>query len=467
MTPRVPRVRRRSRWQHCCSQPAAPGQVTPELRETIEARATPGDTAVAGGSLHDQGLLPRLRALGGSALHAVQHTVAHRRDVGRQLRRRVGRLRIRAFGRELKSPYPYKTAEEHYNALLAEARANGGPTIYDREHPPPDWDGYYNSRTLQQQQWSFGNNVQAATLMQVLTPEYQRRFVQALYHVAVSNSAQWVSSTCYPEGIMRWWAQGIRNIQVTVTPHQVQLLSGTALNFLRQILIGQKHVSLISQWYGETVGFWNGETLVAWTDHVQGWSMSHALPEFSSELEAIEVFTRDADRNIHLEITLYDPLAFVAPLRLEAIYTYLEGPDVRDALSVEGVSAGSLERQWSTPACSAGHRHRISHPRLVRPAVGADLGGVLRGGHAAARARREHLRLRMTMVHRASPVHFNRRRHSMRTRIAAITLSLLVSSAAFGQEDLSYAAISARHPTVESTTQTSRNCVPKASVSPA
>ena len=44
----------------------------------------------------------------------------------------------------------------------------------------------------------FGNNVQAATLMQVLTPEYQRRFAQSLYHVGVSNSAQWVSSTCYP-----------------------------------------------------------------------------------------------------------------------------------------------------------------------------------------------------------------------------------------------------------------------------
>ena len=228
---------------------------------------------------------------------------------------------------ELRSAYPYKTAEEHYNALLAEANAKGGPTVYDRDHPPPDWDGYYNSRTLQPQQWTFGNNVQAATLMQVLTPEYQRRFAQSLYHVGVSNSAQWVSSTCYPEGIIRWWAQGIRNIQVTVTPHQVQLLSGTALNILRQILIGQKHVSLISQWYGETVGFWNGETLVAWTDHVQGWSMSHALPEFSSELEAIEVFTRDEQRNLHLEITIYDPLAFVTPLRLEAIYTFLEGPE--------------------------------------------------------------------------------------------------------------------------------------------
>jgi hypothetical protein len=228
---------------------------------------------------------------------------------------------------ELKSRYPYEKAAEHYDALLAAAKANGGPTIYDRDRPPPDWDGYYNSRTLQLEQWSFGNNVQSAALMQVLSPEYRRRFAQSLYHVGVSNSAQWVSSTCYPEGLMRWWAQGIRDIQVTVTPHQVQLLSGTALNILRQVLIGQKHVTLISQWYGETVGFWDGETLVAWTDNVQGWSMSHALPEFSSELEAIEIFTRDADRNIHLEVTIYDPLAFVAPLHLEAIYTFRDGPN--------------------------------------------------------------------------------------------------------------------------------------------
>ena len=163
--------------------------------------------------------------------------------------------------------------------------------------------------------------------MQVLTPEYRRRFAQVLYHVAVTNSPQWQSSTCYPEGMIRWWAQGIRDIQVTVTPHQVQLVSGTALDILRQILIGQKHVTTISQWYGESVGFWDGEMLVAWTKNIQGWWMSHALPEYSSELEAIEVYTRDETRNIHLDITLYDPMAFVAPLRVEVIYTYLDGPE--------------------------------------------------------------------------------------------------------------------------------------------
>ncbi|HEY5667139.1 MAG TPA: hypothetical protein VIV64_10485 [Gammaproteobacteria bacterium] len=227
---------------------------------------------------------------------------------------------------ELRSRYPYATAEEHFNALLSDARARGGPTTYDRDNPPPEWDGYYNSRTLQPEQWTFGNNVQAGTLMQMLQPEYQQRFAQALYHVGVSNSPQWMSSTCYPEGMIRWWAQGIRDIQVSINSNHVQLVSGTALNFLRQILIDQQHATLISQWYGETIGFWDDETLIAWTKHVQGWWMSHALPEYSSDFEAIEIYTRDEAGNLNLEVTLYDPTAFVEPLNLDIVYTWRAGP---------------------------------------------------------------------------------------------------------------------------------------------
>ena len=42
------------------------------------------------------------------------------------------------------SPYPFKTAQAHYEALLAEAKAHGGPTVYTRAHPPPDWNGRYS-----------------------------------------------------------------------------------------------------------------------------------------------------------------------------------------------------------------------------------------------------------------------------------------------------------------------------------
>src|SRR5262249_44154305 len=37
---------------------------------------------------------------------------------------------------DILSPYPYKTAQEHYNALLAAAKAKGGPTVYTRATLP-------------------------------------------------------------------------------------------------------------------------------------------------------------------------------------------------------------------------------------------------------------------------------------------------------------------------------------------
>ncbi len=44
------------------------------------------------------------------------------------------------------SPYPYKTAKEHYEALLAAAKAKGGPTVYTKA-TVPDWDVYYQRDT--------------------------------------------------------------------------------------------------------------------------------------------------------------------------------------------------------------------------------------------------------------------------------------------------------------------------------
>ena len=38
-----------------------------------------------------------------------------------------------AFQREkIVSPYPYKTAQEHYEALMADAVKRGGPTVHTR-----------------------------------------------------------------------------------------------------------------------------------------------------------------------------------------------------------------------------------------------------------------------------------------------------------------------------------------------
>jgi hypothetical protein len=233
------------------------------------------------------------------------------------------------------SPYPYKTAKEHYEALLAQAKAKGGPTVYTKA-TVPDWDGYYRRDTQADHgsEWIWGV-AQAPTVLSVLTPEYQKRMVQGIYHEAVTNAPQWAASFCWPEGFIRWWAQPSQagNFQLTMSTWNVQMISGIADNFLRQVMVGkEKHVQNVLQWYGETIGFWDGTTLVTWTANIQGWELSHAMFETSDKLETVETFKPAYDASgkfigLDHEAIFYDPDAFVAPLRASYRFVRAATPD--------------------------------------------------------------------------------------------------------------------------------------------
>ena len=224
---------------------------------------------------------------------------------------------------QIVSPYPYKTAKEHYDALMAQAKAKGGPTVYTKA-TVPDWDGYYqrDGQADRGSEWIWGVT-QAPTVLALLTPEYQKRMVQTAYHEAVTNAPQWSASFCWPEGFIRWWSQPSQagNFQLTMTPWNVQFLSGIADNFLRQVMVGKtEHVHKVPQWYGETIGFWDGTTLVTWTANIQAWQLSHAMHESSDNLETIETFKPALDAGgkfigLDHETIFYDPDAFITPVR--------------------------------------------------------------------------------------------------------------------------------------------------------
>jgi hypothetical protein len=217
------------------------------------------------------------------------------------------------------SPYAYKTAKEHYGALLAATQAKGGPTKYTKA-TVPDWDGYYTPSNTQGRAWMQGNS-QMSTMASLLTPEYRKRFVQQVYHEGVTNSAQWNASFCYPEGLVRWWVEVSRggNMQMIVTPWTVQTLSGIADNFVRQVLVDKKsHVLTAPQFYGETIGFWDGDSLITWTANVQGWVL-HSLFEYSNKMEVVEIWkprlANGQFAGLDHEAIFYDPETFVAPVR--------------------------------------------------------------------------------------------------------------------------------------------------------
>ena len=233
------------------------------------------------------------------------------------------------------SPYPYKTATEHYAALLAQAKAKGGPTVYTKA-TTPDWDGYYrrDNNADRGSQWIWGVS-QAPTVLSLLTPEYQKRMVQLIYHEAVTNAPQWSASFCHPEGFIRWWSAPSRagDFQLVMTPWMMQTISGIADNFLRQVMIGKEtHIQKVPQWYGETIGFWDGETLITHTANIQAWTLTHSMFENSNQMETVETWkpARDANGNfigLDHEAIFYDPEAFVVPVRATYRFARAATPD--------------------------------------------------------------------------------------------------------------------------------------------
>jgi hypothetical protein len=204
---------------------------------------------------------------------------------------------------------------------MAAAAIRGGPTVHTRA-TLPEWDGFYVRNNQDgATQWLWGIS-QPSTMLSLLTPEYQTRMVQGIYHESVTNAPQWSASFCHPEGLLRFYTQFAvqQPVEVMMNPYQVQLLGGIADNFLFKVLVGRTHVQQTPQWYGETVGFWDGDTLISWTANVQGWTITHALFEYSSRLETVEIISprRDAGgafAGLTIETIFYDHEAFVAPLR--------------------------------------------------------------------------------------------------------------------------------------------------------
>jgi hypothetical protein len=233
------------------------------------------------------------------------------------------------------SPYPYKTAKEHYAALMAAAKAKGGPTVYTKANTP-DWDGYYrrDNNADRGAQWIWGVS-QAPTVLSLLTPEYQKRMVQLIYHEAVTNAPQWSASFCYPEGFTRWWAAPSQagNFQLTMTPWMMQTISGIADNFLRQTMVGKEtHVQKVPQFFGETIGFWDGTSLITHTANIQGWTLTHSMFENSDKMETVEIWKPALDASgkfigLDHEAIFYDPEAFVVPVRATYRFERIATPD--------------------------------------------------------------------------------------------------------------------------------------------
>jgi hypothetical protein len=234
------------------------------------------------------------------------------------------------------SPYGFKTAQEHYEALLKETRGRGGPNKYTfKDFPAVEWNGVYERPAFapqNQQNWYWGAHSQISTTVSLLTPKYQQRAVQEAYH-QMRGHAIWPSTFCWPEGFMRrFYPFSVWEHYVIATPDLVEVRAGVARNFITDINVGRQFSmedvanggaprlgAAVPRWYGETVGFWDGDVLITWTSNVQAWK-SHSSFEWSNKLQSVEIYTpiRKDGKFIGLnhEAIIYDSDALTVPIRI-------------------------------------------------------------------------------------------------------------------------------------------------------
>jgi hypothetical protein len=250
------------------------------------------------------------------------------------------------------SPYGFKTAQAHYEALLAETKKRGGPRVYTfKDFPAAQWNGVYErpaTAPQNQQNWYWGAHSQISTFVSLLTPEYQQRAVQEAYH-QMRGHAVWPSTYCWPEGfVRRFYPYSVWEHYIIATPNLVEVRAGVARNFITDINIGRQFNmadvasggvprlgAAVPRWYGETIGFWDRDALITWTSNIQAW-MSHGNFEFSGKMQTIEIYTPIRDANseelkaFRHEVVLYDPEALLEPVRIVREFNKLGDFDAGD-----------------------------------------------------------------------------------------------------------------------------------------
>lgn len=210
---------------------------------------------------------------------------------------------------DLGTPYPFKTAWEHYEAWRKDA---GGGTRHTKQSIP-DRSGRWAGGAV----GLGGGPNPASSVAALLTPTYREYFVRELK--AYTEGRIWsAGSICLPGGFFS--ALGAE--ELIATPDRVWTHGASnGENYIRWIYTdGSGHSpkeAEFAKWHGESIGFWNGEALIVHTNQIHGWK--GGVSEFSDGLEAVERYRRVGGR-IEGEITLYDSEVLVRPVHARIRY---------------------------------------------------------------------------------------------------------------------------------------------------
>jgi hypothetical protein len=221
-----------------------------------------------------------------------------------------------ALGRE------HRTAWDLYKAF--EEQAGGGQRLSWNELP--DWSGIYSRGGII---FNFDPD-QGRNRMPTakLTPEYERRLVEKLDRIERGIEFDELSN-CAPPGHPRWLTEPFLR-EFVPTPDQTWLINEMVNDIRRVYTDGRDHLPEEDRYplyNGDSIGFWDGQKLVIHTNQLTSGQYQRTQPEYTEQVETVEIWEKVDDRNIVAHVWVYDPPALAEPWYAKQTYTKLSNDD--------------------------------------------------------------------------------------------------------------------------------------------
>jgi hypothetical protein len=217
----------------------------------------------------------------------------------------------------------HKSASDLYQALREQAK--GGQRLSPASLP--DWTGVYTRKVVPGFPFDLDQSPGSLPTAK-LTPEFHAKMLKRVEDAR--KGIEWDPiSTCAPPGHPRWLTEPFLK-EFIVTPDQSWLINEMVNDIRRVYTDGRDHVPEADRYplyNGDSIGFWDGQKLVIHTNQLQAGIYQRSQPDYTDQVETVEIWHKLDDKTLVADVWVYDPPALTEAWYTRQSYTKLDDPD--------------------------------------------------------------------------------------------------------------------------------------------
>lgn len=217
----------------------------------------------------------------------------------------------------------HETAWGLYQHFMSEA-SGAQPLSWE---DVPDWSGVWTRETFVFF-WDGDQGTMDTLPTAKLTPEYERRLIEKLDRIDQGIEYDPLSAG-EPAGMPRWISEPFLK-DFAVTPQQTWLINEMMNEIRRVYTDGRDHPppeDAYPLWLGDSIGFWDEDRLIVHTNQMRDGQYQRIQPEYTDQVETVEIWQKTADDTIEVDIWVYDPPVLVEPWYTRQVFKKLTNDD--------------------------------------------------------------------------------------------------------------------------------------------